>query len=558
MDPQQLFEMGLMAHRRGDLKEADWLYREILQAVPGHIGALHMLGVTCAQQGRREEAVSLLRRVVAQTPNDALALSNLGNALWESGQFIQALEVFDRSIILVPSNPDVFNNRGNCLAALARYPQALESYERAIALRPNFALAYKNKGDVLRQQGRHLEAIACYDLAIGRDPYLSDAFFGKGISLRSMARYQEALGCYDRALELAPGQPDILNSCAVCLQNLGRLDEAIDLFRHVISLAPEMVEARLNLSAALRLKEQFDEGFLLYEWRKKAREPAEDRRYTQPLWTGAEDIQDKTLFLYIEQGLGDAIMFYRFALVLREMCRHVILAVHPALLRLFRSNSAGITLIGLEDLPGDFDYHIPLASVPLALGIQSTSIPCPEKYLFPEADRVATWATRLGPGGFRVGVAWQGNMVIPGAEGKSFRLEQLERISLIPGVRLISLQKYGGSEQLGMLPRAMAVENFAIDEGPEAFIDTAAIMANCHLVIAADTGPAHLAGALGIPCWLGLKFVPDWRWFLSRDDTPWYSRMRLFRQQQPGDWSSVFEVMETELRQILERSSSLI
>jgi tetratricopeptide (TPR) repeat protein len=553
MDPRQLFEMGLTAHRRGDLKEADWLYREVLQAVPGHIGALHMLGVTCAQQGQRDEAVSLLRRVVGQTPNDALALSNLGNALWETGQFIQALEIFDRSIVLVPSNPDTFNNKGNCLAALARYSEALESYERAITLRPDFALAYKNKGDVLRQQGRTIEAIACYDLAIGKDPNLSDAFFGKGLCLRSMARYQEALTYYDRALELAPGQPAILNSRAVCLQNLGRLDEAIDLFRYVISLTPEMVEARLNLSAALRLKEQFDEGFLLYEWRKKAREPAECRRYTQPLWTGSEDIRDKTLFLYIEQGLGDAIMYYRFALVLREMCRHVILAVHPALWRLFRSNSVGITLIGLEDAPGNFDYHIPLASVPLALGIQSTSIPSREKYLFPEADRRASWATRLGPGGFRIGVAWEGNMVIPGAEGKSFRLEHLERMSRIAGVRLISLQKYSGSEQVRLLPPAMAVESFAIDESPEAFIDTAAIMTNCHLVIAADTGPAHLAGALGIPCWLGLKFMPDWRWFLNRSDTPWYSQMCLFRQQAPGDWGSVFAPMEAELRQLLAR-----
>jgi tetratricopeptide (TPR) repeat protein len=548
MNAQQLLETALSAHRHGDLEQADRLYRELLSQAPRHLAALHMLGVVCAQRGRNGEATDLLARVVEQTPHDALALSNFGNALWQSGQFQKALEVLNRSIGLVPGNPDAFNNRGNVLAALGRYAEALDSFDRAIALRPDFALAYSNKADVLRDLGRHVDALACYDRAIDIDPGSSDAFFGKGAVLRSQARYGQALSCYEKSLELRPGRPDALNNRAVCQQNLGQISEAMDVFRQLGSAFPEMIEARLNLATALLLQERFDEGFRLFELRKQARVPVENRRYAQPLWTGVEDISDKTLFLYIELGLGDAIMFYRFALALRDKCRHLILAVHPCLLRLFASNSTGISLIGLDDAPGDFDYHIPLASMPLALGLRFDTIPCKDAYLHAEPERVREWAARLGSDGFRIGIAWEGNTSIPGAEGKSFRLDHLNAISQIEGVRLINLQKYGGSEQLASAPPKMTVESFAFDEGADAFLDTAAIMQNCHLVISADTAPAHLAGALGIPCWVALKFVPEWRWFLARSDSPWYARTRLFRQDAPGEWGSVFAAMASELR----------
>jgi tetratricopeptide (TPR) repeat protein len=553
MTPQQILDAALTAHRGGDLAEAGRLYRHLLEAAPGHVGALHMLGVVCAQQGLKDEAVDLLSRVVALTPSDALALSNFGNALWETHRFARALEVLDRAVAIAPHNPDAWNSRGNVLAALGRQADALASFDRALALRPLFALAHKNKGDVLQQSGRSDEAIRSYDRALAADTHFAPALLGKGVSLRSQARYQEALETYDRLLRLTPDDPAALNNRAVCLQNLGRLDEAARIFREVISHWPDMVEPHLNLATLFLLQERFSEGFPLKEWRKKMQEPVDNRPYPQPLWTGAEPLKDKTLFVYIEQGLGDAIMFYRFALVLRDRCRRLVMAVHPSLLQLFRSNGAGIELIGSEEDPGDFDFHIPLASLPLALGTQSTSIPFAGPYLFADADRKAQWKARIGEQGFRIGVAWEGNSAIPGAEGKSFRLDQLARISRLEGVRLINLQKYGGSEQLNALPGGMVVESFEFDESADAFLDTAAIMRSCDLVIACDTGPAHLAGALGVPCWVALKHIPDWRWFLSRSNSPWYSSMRLFRQERAGRWDDVFAAMEEQLGRLTAR-----
>jgi ADP-heptose:LPS heptosyltransferase len=146
--------------------------------------------------------------------------------------------------------------------------------------------------------------------------------------------------------------------------------------------------------------------------------------------------------------------------------------------------------------------------------------------------------------------------LIVGSEGKSFPVAALERIAKLPDVRLIGLQKNAGAEQLGHLPAGMTVERYDFDQGPDAFLDTAAIMKNCDLVISADSAPAHLAGALGVPAWIALKHVPDWRWFMDRSDSPWYPSLRLFRQARANDWPSVFRVMEAELSAISRRLTS--
>jgi hypothetical protein len=217
------------------------------------------------------------------------------------------------------------------------------------------------------------------------------------------------------------------------------------------------------------------------------------------------------------------------------------------LIALFRRAAPEVELIGWGQQPPAFDFHIPLASIALAVGMRLQTIPATDHYLSAEPERVAHWRAILGGSGYRIGVAWQGNQSIPGSEGKAFAVTALEGIARLPGARLIALQKNAGSEQLDHLPPGMTVERHAFDEDGDAFLDTAAMMMNCDLVISADSAPAHLAGALGVPAWVALKHVPDWRWFLGRDDSPWYPSLRLFRQATTNDWTSVFGAMEKDL-----------
>jgi hypothetical protein len=178
-------------------------------------------------------------------------------------------------------------------------------------------------------------------------------------------------------------------------------------------------------------------------------------------------------------------------------------------------------------------------SLPSIFGMTEASIPAAVPYLSAEPDAVARWRTRLGEHGYRVGIAWQGNPARREDRGRSIGLAHFSPLASVPGVRLISLQKHDGVEQLA---GGMTVETLGpdFDPGPDGFIDTAAVMMNLDLVIASDTAIPHLAGALGRPVWVALRAVPDWRFMLGRTDSPWYPTMRLFRQTARDQWGPVF------------------
>jgi hypothetical protein len=292
------------------------------------------------------------------------------------------------------------------------------------------------------------------------------------------------------------------------------------------------------------LQGDFALGLPLYEWRKQLKPPIEARFYPQPLWNGTQDIKGRTVFVYIEQGLGDTIQFYRFVGALLARGAHVILAVQDALLRLLENASPGVELVGARVVPPAFDYHIPLMSLPLALGLTPRTIPAAVPYLKAEPERVARWRSQIGEKGYKIGISWQGAR--GGVTSRAVPLRCFAPLAAIPGVRLISLQKGFGTEQLVTLPMVESLgQDF--DSGPDAFLDSAAVMQNLDLVITLDSALAHLAGAMGRPIWVALKQVPDWRWFLGRGDSPWYPGMRLFRQKTDGDWVGVFADMESQV-----------
>jgi hypothetical protein len=251
--------------------------------------------------------------------------------------------------------------------------------------------------------------------------------------------------------------------------------------------------------------------------------------------------------------MGDTIQFCRYALVARSRGARVLLAPHPGLERLLTGLGPDIGIIDSDKAAPDFDYHVPLLNLPHACGTRLENIPSSGAYLFAEPERVARWRGLIGEKGLKVGICWQGNPTASSDLGRSFPLLQFESVSRIAGVRLIALQKGFGLEQLDSLPPGMAVERppAPFDDGKDAFLDTAALMANLDLVVTSDTAVAHLAGALGRPVIVALKYVPDWRWLLDRSDTPWYPRMQLVRQPTHGNWDGAFAQIEAQLHRML-------
>jgi hypothetical protein len=270
--------------------------------------------------------------------------------------------------------------------------------------------------------------------------------------------------------------------------------------------------------------------------------------FQQPRW-GGEPLHDKALLLYPEQGLGDTLQFIRFADSIRQLGGTILVLVQKKLVRLLRHSFPDMRIFGRIETE-QFDYQLPLLSLPHRLGTNASTIPGSVPYLVAEPDRVRHWAARLPEGKLRIGIAWQGNPKGPDDQNRSIPLLAFEPLSKIAGISLISLQKGEGIEQLRTLPEGFRVSELGpeFDAGEDAFLDTAAVMMSLDLIVTSDTSIAHVAGALARPTWVALQTFPDWRWQLTRDDSPWYPTMRLFRQRTRGDWRPVFETMAEELR----------
>lgn len=511
-----IFQAGLDRHRQGDLSSALAIYGEVLKRDPENHDALHLLGLATHQSGRSAEGVALISRGIALNPKSEAMFSNRAAAQLALGRHAEALADFDRAIALKPELPEAYQGRGNALQALKRPDEAVASYDKALALRPLNPGAQSDKGNAQKDLGRREEAVASYDAALALDPKFAVAWYNR----------------------------------AGVLRELGRIGDAIESYGQAIAIQPDFAAAHHNLATCLLLEGRFEAGFREYEWRRKAPDFANNRTYPGPGWTGVEDIAGKTLFIYPELFLGDLIQFGRYALLAEARGARVILAAPQSLHALLQTLSPTLELIATDATPPSFDYQCALMSLPLAFETELATIPAPSPYLKADPARSARWGKTIGDRGFRIGVCWQGSTAAYAASmQRSFPLAQLQAMAGLPDVRLISLQKHDGLDQLADLPAGMTIETLGkdFDEGPDAFVDTAAVIANCDLVITADTAVAHVAGALGAPTWIALPHVPDWRWMEGRSDSPWYPSARLFRQDSAGDWAAVFAEMAAAL-----------
>jgi hypothetical protein len=257
--------------------------------------------------------------------------------------------------------------------------------------------------------------------------------------------------------------------------------------------------------------------------------------------------------------LGDIIQFSRYLPLLAESGAAVTFLVPEKLHGILRGLPGKIRLISSLTRNDRFDFRCALMSLPCRLGADPTNVPLSIPYLATDRKRAAEWQRRIGPQGFKIGISWQGALWHGGAAivGRSIPLMEFYPLSQIPNVRLISLQKNHGVEQLAALPAGMTVETLGddFDAGPDAFADTVTVTEHFDLIITCDTSIAHVAGALGRPAWVALKNVPEWRWMLNGSRSPWYPTLRLFRQQIRGDWSAVFREMASELSKVLAARS---
>jgi hypothetical protein len=368
--------------------------------------------------------------------------------------------------------------------------------------------------------------------------------------LQYLNRLDEALASHDKALALKPDYAEAHCNRGSVLNCLRRPDEALASFNQAIALQPDFAQAYFNRGMTELGAGDMKSGWRDFEWRRKIVEMSGNRIFPRPLLTSPADVKGKTVLVHFEHGFGDTIQYCRYLVPLHQAGAKILFHAQEQLKSLVQSLDAPITFVNLDDPSLSYDYHVPLMSLPLVFGTTLETIPAKTSYLSADKALVETWRARLGGGGFKIGICWMGDMAhIKGHNGRFFPADCFAPLAQLPNVRLISLQKGEGERQLDSLPASMTVERPGEDW--KSFADTAAIMKCLDLVITTDTVIANLAGALGVPTWVAIQAVPDWKWMFDRSDSPWYPTMRLFRQKTEGDWQTVFAEIKEALSDIV-------
>jgi Flp pilus assembly protein TadD len=541
--------------RMRKVPEAAAAYEELLRRAPDSAEANHFMGLVVMQRGELARAVHLIRRSIELEPCRPEFHNNLSIVLGRMNQFPAAMAAADRAISLNPVSPEAWFNKGHALRRMGRLPEAYEALRGACLQGPDNTAALGELGEALLQMGRRDEAIGPLRRVTELAPGSPAGFKTLAHALRQADRPIEAARVYRRVLELTPRSADAHNDLGAVLQELGQVDESEALLRRCLELNPEHPDGHWNLGLSLLIKGRWQDGWLEYEWRRKLRQDAgQKRQFPFPAWDGSPP-EGKSLLMVCEQGLGDTIQFVRYATVIARHGARVSVECQPVLRPLIRSvESVERVLVRGEPLPR-FDLHVRLLTLPNLLGSTPDNVPNQVPYLHVDDARVAGLAKALaaaGPG-MKVGLVWQGSIHHRGDRFRSIPLANMLPLARVPGVRWINLQKGKGVEQLESHGRPFNMYQWSdpTDLSDRAMLDTAAVIKNLDLIIAVDTSICHLAGALGAKVWVALPLASDWRWLQGREDTPWYPTMRLFRQRSFGQWGDVIERMATELENLV-------
>ena len=578
--------LGSALHASGRFNDAIYSYKSAIELKPDYVEAYYNLGNTLQICNQFDEATAVYKLAIDLKPDDADIHNNLGNALRKSGKFTEALNSYKNASELKPHNSDIHCNLGAVYQKLGNLDEAILNYKSSISLSPDNAQAHNNLGTALKKQRRLDEAeisynraielchdyaeahnnlgitleslnkldkaITSYSMAITINPHYAEAHYNCGNALNKQKKIDEALICFTRATAIKPDYAEAHNLLGATLEEQGKLEEAAASYNRAIELKPDYVDAQLNKAFISLLKGNYKDGWQGYEWRLHTKNYVH-RTFQQPMWNGSP-LKGKTILIHTEQGIGDNIQFVRYLPMVQAQGGRVIFECLPELVNLLR-HCAGIDKIITKSPSGisseQFDVHVPLLSLPGLFNSTLDSIPSDVPYISVDPALIDQWRLRLSDDHkYKVGIVWAGNPDHAKDKRRSCSLSDFATLAGTQEISFYCLQKGSASVETDRCPGMEKI--IRLDSELTDFTDTAAVIANLDLVISVDTSVAHLAGAIGKPVWTLLPFVPDWRWLLERDDSPWYPSMRLFRQTTMHDWNGVFKQVQKSLIDNLE------
>jgi tetratricopeptide (TPR) repeat protein len=605
-DAEAYFQTGFALQQAGRLNEAVAHYKKAIMLRPDNAEAYNNLGAIFQQTGKLDEALKSFEQTVKLRPDYAEACYNLGFVLQQAGRLDDAEAYYKRAIMLNPADAETYNNLGTIFQHKGNVDEALKNFSLAVKLKPDYAGACYNIGFVLQQEDRLDEAMLCYEKLLEIEPDHFDAYNNMGIILAEKNKFDEAIEkhmkalalkpefpeayynlgsvftykgmtekaieCYNKALALKPDYADVYNNigCVLALNTRGFIDEAVNNYRKALALKPDDANIHKNLAMAYLLVKDFVNGWEEYEWRLKTILAAP---LTKPKWDGGL-LENRTIIVYAEQGYGDTLQFVRYLPVLFEnyKAKKVLFIPQKGLEQLLKDSDLKAEILDAETpVEGlEYDTNIHLLSLPRIFKTNLENMPFRQKrYLKANPDKVKWYKEKYFDSSLftvhcspvsndpslvtrhsslmKIGIFWQGRPGLKPDRNRSMPLKHFSPLCRLPDVKVYSLQKGYGIEQLNNLPEGIEIVN--LGETFKDFSDTAAAIENLDLVITVDTAIGHLSGALGKKTWILLPSHEEWRWHLDMDYSPWYEDIRLFRHKEPGkkDWD---EMMERVVEQV--------
>lgn len=518
----------------GDPRRALTIGADVLADMPAHVPALLLAGRAAIAAGAVEAGRTLLLGALRHHAGDANLFSELPRREAVSPDFERGLEHLQAR----------------------RSDQAIQCFEAALQAQPQHWQAHVNLGVAFKQAGRLQAAEDAYRRALSMAPNHPQLLgnLANVVGLR-VDGVEEAIALLSCRIEIEPNEAQAWLGLGQALRRAGRAHEAEGLCRQTILRDPAHVAAHVTLAMLLLARGAWAEGFREYEWRRELPGFRGDGdSETVPEWQG-EPIGQRTILLHAEQGLGDVIMFARFAALLARNGGRVWIACDAQLVRVIASVPG---IAGACDNDGPLpphDLQAPLLSVPYLAAISKVAADAP--YLAADPERVAEWRARLpDAGGMRVGVVWAGNASFPGDVERSLKLSTLlPMIRALTDVTFVALQKGDGRRDLDTLSEPLPTNFHDVGDGIGDFADTAAIMASLDLILCVDSSPVHLAGAVGCPTWVMLPPFGDWRWGDAGETAAWYPDIRLWRRAFGEPWAQVIARVEVALREVAARRS---
>lgn len=473
--------------------------------------------------------------------------------LHQDGKLDEAEDIYAKILEQNPMNAEVLNLMGLINLQKFKLSVAENFIKRALEIQNNDYFL-ENLAKVYLEKEDSEKAIKLYSELLERMPAKFSYVFNLAIAYKIAKDYENAIKMYERAITLEPNNPDSYFNLGLIYNNLSKPEHAIKYYEKAVELTPNDMETRYFTGITYFRNRDYKNGLQYFESRLCRQSAILTQYNTYPnlmnnslLWDGETDISDKTVYTYYEAGFGDVLMFARYLPILKSRCKKLIVKPQAPLAELLQENFPDIHVMEFFEHESkiDFDYHIPILSLPYALGLDENNMFVGrDKYLSASTEKIEKYKQKyFDNDNFKIGIKWRGNTHYE--MDRVIEIKSFLKLFNIKNTKFYSFQTFEGAEDLEQIINDYDIVD--IGKTVSNFSDTAGALANLDLVICNDTSLAHLAGAMNIPCWILLPYNYNWRWHIDLSKCDWYESVKLYRQKESGNWDEIFDRMYEDL-----------